>query len=1188
MVIATEPNFSDDDLVANFIQELENTVDIQGLVEEYALRSPQMETELWGIVEMRRNLDECQPQVARPSIPDRLGEFEIIRRIDHGGMGEIYEARQRRLNRNVALKVIRPGWSSMEAKLRFTREQRILAGLHHTNILPIYAAGLDGGTHYFTMPYVDGVPMSWIVGNLRQSTRNGWSRRSSSLPDLASQLLRPMCVSDAIPRKSGNIVPEDSMGDWTVTRKYLESVATIIATIAEAIDAAHQLGILHRDLKPSNIMIQPDGHVWVIDFGLATHLASPQMKTPNVSPDASNPVEKRTSEAGFSPDFACAQSFHTDGIGGGTPNYMAPERWLAKPVDARTDVFSLGAILFEFLTLRRAFSGKTTEEIRTRIVSGDVAQPGEIARHLPEDLSAICVKALRKNPDSRYATARDLADDLRRWVNYEPVAARPATVHRSAYLWCRRKPGWASTLVVLFTLCLGALCVAYADAAESRRKRTREGILGDIEQLNNGTHKAGWFKEVEAKSRELLELKADADVVRDTLTASLRGYDAELVSERVLDHGAVYLAFDGEGMRLLASGTDDENSRPRSSPSVLDIKTNNWQDSPLKGAGPVSFLPDGTPVTLLVDQDDFRHARLHDVVTGAVLREFTLGVDKTPAKVDGYNSPRLALNPDGSLAAMCELAENGKGTINVWNSATGDRLLELIADSPSKLAFSPDGLLLAVGSISGDIRVIAVEEGSTLRKLRMGSGEITMLAFGKDYLRRQDKPEAPSLLDGWLIAAGNSQGRIQISELDSGDVRSRPLGSRWEVRDAAFSRDGNMLVSIARLHATLWDVASGRPLLQLPWGRSIMPGVAISPDDQLIAMSAVPIYEEHKGVRVWKLNDGRGSTEFHGLTNSITQVAVSRNEKLVAALTHDFQIGVWDLDARRLLHVFEAPGRVFADNSAIALNKDGSILACATESVGILWDTKTGREIRRWDKLAPALVNEMEFFDDDNRLLLFRAEVKDRSRLPDSRANPDTFPRVGRVYNLLADSSNPVLEIEDFPERIRGASISGSFGMLAVNGRRVRGAPDSALLFDLRDAGGLPRIFGDNFLGTLIADGRILLLSHPTGDPTCEIRESQTGVLLATSIHGPEDIDFKHGYRILQTTSDNDRNLYDLIYDKAGRSVARVPHDQSGSKGIFLYRGENPRLVIPMQSGELVITEIEELREKLNSFALGW
>ena len=312
----------------------------------------------------------------------------------------------------------------------------------------------------------------------------------------------------------------------------------------------------------------------------------------------------------------------------------------------------------------------------------------------------------------------------------------------------------------------------------------------------------------------------------------------------------------------------------------------------------------------------------------------------------------------------------------------------------------------------------------------------------------------------------------------------------------------------------------------------------------------------------------------------------TRDEKLIAALTNDFQIGVWDLGARRLLHVFEAPGRVFSDNSAIALNKDGSILACATERVAILFDTKAGREIRRWE-LAPALVNEAEFFEEDKRLLLFRAEVKDRSRIPDSRVTPDTFPVVGRVYNLLADSRNPVLEIEEFPASIRSASISGSSGMLAVNGRKERGAPVASLLFDLRQAGRSPRRFGDDFLGNLIADGRILMLQHPTIDPTCEIRESQTGVLLETSIRGPEDIDTRHGYRILQPTGDGPNHCH-LTSNDAAQTVARIPHGQFGSRGKFFYRGENPRLVLPMPSGALVIMDIEELRRRLNSLALGW
>ena len=222
-----------------------------------------------------------------------------------------------------------------------------------------------------------------------------------------------------------------------------------MADAGDALHHAHQAGVIHRDVKPSNIMVDTHEHCWVLDFGLAAYQAA------------------RNGEA------------HPDGPGGstdgaasgvmGTPRYMAPEQF-QEQADERTDVWGLGVTLYELLTLRPAFAS------RAQIESSEPPRPGEFVSNLPRDLEAICLKALRKDPEQRYTTAREFADDLRRWLAHEPVRARPAHTLRRLTLWSRRNPGWSTAAALTLALFLGAagggiaLEAVRAAAAEAKSK----------------------------------------------------------------------------------------------------------------------------------------------------------------------------------------------------------------------------------------------------------------------------------------------------------------------------------------------------------------------------------------------------------------------------------------------------------------------------------------------------------------------------------------------------------------------------------------------------------------------------------------------------------------------------------------------------------------------------------------------
>jgi serine/threonine-protein kinase len=326
-------------------------------------------------------------------------------------MGVVYKARQVRLNRTVALKMILAAdHASPEASVRFLAEAESIARVHHPHVVQIFAFGEHDGRPYFEMEYVDG----------------------GSLAERASARTWP--VGDA---------------------------ARLIETIARAIDAAHRLGVVHRDLKPANILLTADGIPKVADFGLAKCL------------DAETGTTR------------------TEWIVG-SPSYMAPEQAGKShdPIGPRSDVYSLGAILYELLTGRPPFQARTVLETLEQVRSVEPIAPARLRPKLPRDLVTICLKCLEKEPAKRYETAAELADDLRRFQAGETIRARPVGMHERVWRWCRREPAVASMALALF-----AVLVAVATQwrrAESHLKDALEqrGLAQENQRKERVTNQA--------------------------------------------------------------------------------------------------------------------------------------------------------------------------------------------------------------------------------------------------------------------------------------------------------------------------------------------------------------------------------------------------------------------------------------------------------------------------------------------------------------------------------------------------------------------------------------------------------------------------------------------------------------------------------------------------------------------------
>jgi tRNA A-37 threonylcarbamoyl transferase component Bud32/tetratricopeptide (TPR) repeat protein len=383
---------------------------------------------------------------------DKIGDYEILGEIARGGMGMVYKARQARLNRIVALKVMLPGIIANRAQVqRFKAEAQIEAGLNHPNIISVHEVGEDGGVYYFSMPFVQGADLS----------------------------------------KKGRVSSK--------------AAARYVEKIAQAVYHAHQRGVLHRDLKPNNVLVDEQDEPRIVDFGIAKLTAENQMLT-------------QTGESLGTPSYMAPEKVHPDGNG----------------ISVATDIYALGGILYFLLTGRPPFPGGSRDQILWAVFYDEPARPSQIDPSVPKDLETICLKCLSKDPAQRYATAGEMAEDLRRYSNHKPISARPVSIAQRAIMWAKRNPALAvSVSALIAALIYGAIA---QELALRQAKKARADAEGLIEFMD---------RELTEKLRPLGKLDLTADVIR-RIEAYFKNHDEANSGPEFLMHKASFFFRSGE------------------------------------------------------------------------------------------------------------------------------------------------------------------------------------------------------------------------------------------------------------------------------------------------------------------------------------------------------------------------------------------------------------------------------------------------------------------------------------------------------------------------------------------------------------------------------------------------------------------------------------------------------------------
>jgi eukaryotic-like serine/threonine-protein kinase len=483
-------------LLADIVDEITQRLNAGETVniDEYATRYPEIADTLACVVEtlilvrQSPSIDTTDAPQADGSAVGQLGDFRILRELGRGGMGVVYEAEQISLGRRVALKVL-PFAAMLDKQqlARFKNEARAAATLDHPNIVAIYSVGVERSVHFYAMQLIEGQSLAEVIDQLRQSHlprplgegrgegafgegRGGRSRSEGnrvdeqrgtssenqvSSPPLDGEGCRDTLAvanlptlhapSSSLQADTSPIAHLSTLPDFS-SKEYYHSVAMLGIQAAEALDHAHQNGILHRDIKPANLLVDDTGKLWITDFGLA-----------RIEQDA-------------------GMTMTGDVLG--TLRYMSPEQALAKRVvvDHRSDIYSLGVTLYELLTLQPAFTGDDRQELLRQIAYEDPRPLRQINARISPDLETIVLKAMDKDREDRYQTAQQFAADLLAFLEDQPIQARAPLLWQRAAKWSRRRRplvvSLGLSLMALVTVSVALLTVSNVAITKERNEKT--------------------------------------------------------------------------------------------------------------------------------------------------------------------------------------------------------------------------------------------------------------------------------------------------------------------------------------------------------------------------------------------------------------------------------------------------------------------------------------------------------------------------------------------------------------------------------------------------------------------------------------------------------------------------------------------------------------------------------------------
>jgi WD40 repeat protein/serine/threonine protein kinase len=806
-------------------------------------------------------------------------------------MGVVYKSRQIRANRIVAVKMILAAEHARpEDLLRFRTEAEAPARLRHPNIIQIFEVSEVDNRPYFSMEFADRL-------------------------SLADKLQR-------------NPLPP-------------YPAAAFVSLLADAIHYAHTQGVIHRDLKPANVLLQsPPGNA------SESHRHLDLGKSGFVSP-ASNWQEILGAIPKIA-DFGLARKLddpgHTrTGMVMGTPSYMAPEQAKGLVAGPSADVHALGTILYELLTGRPPFVGKSLPETLLQVQKEDPVPVHRLQPTIPRDLETICLKCLEKEPQRRYASARDLASDLRRFQNDEAVLARPPSL---IYQWSkfamRNKLIVTQLAGLIVVLALGVVLASLYGINESRQRNAAESNARQTEAARQIALAEAYEARVLAAQSSLLDNDpGQAARHLEAAPESFRGWEWWHLQSR-LDETTSKLDFtpelkwpsallDKQRCCVLASGPRgvlfwDTLGRPQ--PISLA------QGSGLQGllvagrTGPCLFIGGPNVPLRLVDEQ------------GKTLRTFS----------HSGAVYHVALHAASDLLAVCFVGESD--VVYFFDIKSGQQIATSKGNGLARLCmtFRPDGLALASGDVSGNVITWNPRTQTEVGSFLAHNAALRSIAYSSDGQR--------------LLTASNDQTFRQFEATTGKLLETRYLGSLATA--VRYSPDRQTIATAGVDRAVrIWSANGGEPLGTWLGHTSMITDLAYNADGTELATVGTD------AVRLWQLRDGAGPRLLRGHNNYVYPVVYSPDGRWIASGGWDNAIRLWDAASAKPMAVFRGPTSWIA---ALAFSPDGSTLYSRSNDATIrAWSIPDGRETRKLrieEDLFPAWTHGLAISPDGTRLFL--------------------------------------------------------------------------------------------------------------------------------------------------------------------------------------------------------------------------
>ncbi len=936
---------------------------------------------------------------------------------------------------------------------RFQNESRAAASLHHPHIVPVFAVGADRGVNFFVMQLIDGQTLSQRIKSIGSSelTRTAMSRptgdskREGEAPAEPRTATAPAEPRTADKNGSAGASPSRTSPASLSIEQYRE-VARQGMQVAQALEHAHSMGIVHRDVKPSNLLIDRAGKLWVTDFGLA-----------RIANDLSMTI---------SGDVL------------GTLRYMSPEQALAKHglVDHRTDIYSLGVTLYELLTLRPAIDGKDRGEILHKIAFEEPPEPRRVNPHIPLDLETILLRSIAKEPHLRHQSAEELADDLRRFADDQPIKARRQTRWQSFVRWQRRNRALSAALALTVAVIVVAnvlitwkwseerLANSTARIAEQSAKRS-ERLARDAEQL--------------ARHAELQATQRADELQRSVYLQQIARSEQEWWSnnvgraEQILDRCPPELRHWEWGyLKRLCNS---------------EIRSFVAHDGPMFA---VAYSPNGRTVAACGQSGKIH---LWDIPTGTerTLLGHSAGVQSVAFSSDGQQM----------VSTGSSWAEKIPGEVKVGDATSGQELETFPIEkgiSVTDAKFSPDRRYLAVPLWNTAVWLIDMETKQISELSGYGSSVKTVV-FSPDSR---------------TVFAGGWGGKIVAWDVATRKITKTLLGHTGDVVGLAVHPNGKLLASASWDHTIrVWTLdlpADPKPRV-LTEHSGIVNEVTFSPDGSQLASAG-----EDGAVNVWETKSWKTTTTLRGHDGVVHHVSFSPGGKSVVSTGQDGQLKLWDLTRSQLgvvatgtgqlqrKVVFRADGTRFYVSSVslpardpdgyvtshdsdtgkqlrvigrrpggfrtVAADPDGQFVAADSDIDIQLWDAATEKPLRELKGHA-SKVSAIAFLSggilvsgaDDGTVKLWRAATGELIH--------ELEPRVGPVTQIAAEAQESVF------------AIAGNEGQLAVWRLTTGGLEEQQAL--RRDVGGpiasLACSSRDKTLAVGCANGHIRLWNLSSG-----------------------------------------------------------------------------------------------------------